>query len=139
MEWTGGCLCGAVRYRAAGAPERVAHCHCGMCRRVSGAPFITAAAFAQTTFAWTKGEPAVYRSSAEAERGFCARCGSTLSFRFFASHDWIYVFVGSLDRPQDVVPADHIFTATQLPWIHLDDSLPRFPAGRFEGSARPTD
>ena len=72
-----------------------------MCRKVSGAPFITAAAFAQTTFAWTKGEPAVYRSSAEAERGFCARCGSTLSFRLFASHDWIYVFVGSLDRPQD--------------------------------------
>ena len=41
MEWTGGCLCGAVRYRASADPLRVVSCHCGMCRRTSGAAFLT--------------------------------------------------------------------------------------------------
>ena len=33
---TGGCLCGAVRYRVAGPLRDVVACHCGQCRRSSG-------------------------------------------------------------------------------------------------------
>jgi hypothetical protein len=79
MEWAGGCLCGAVRYRASAHPRRVVSCHCGMCRRASGAAFLTFVHFPADAFAWTSAEPTRYRSSAAAERGFCALCGSTLS------------------------------------------------------------
>src|SRR5687767_12371984 len=41
----GGCLCGAVRYEAAGQPYNITHCHCTDCRRSSGAAFVTPLTF----------------------------------------------------------------------------------------------
>lgn len=132
MDWTGGCLCGAVRYRATAAPLRAVSCHCAMCRRASGAAFLTFVHFPKEAFTWTKGAPTRYRSSANAERGFCARCGSTLSFAR-PSRAEIGVCAGTLDNPQDLAPEAHVFTDHQLAWLHLDDGLPRH--GRFPPGA----
>ena len=127
MEWTGGCLCGAVRYRAGADPLRVVSCHCGMCRRASGAAFLTFVHFPVSAFAWIAGQPTRYRSSAEAERGFCAVCGSTLSMHESVLADRVQVSLGSLDRPDLVRPDDHVWTRSQLPWLKLVDDRPRFP------------
>ncbi len=127
MDWTGGCLCGAVRYRATAAPLRAVSCHCAMCRRASGAAFLTFVHFPEEAFAWTKGAPTRYRSSTKAERGFCARCGSTLSMHEAALGERVQVSLGSLDRPGDVRPDDHVWTQSQLPWLNIVDDLPRFP------------
>jgi hypothetical protein len=54
-EHTGGCLCGAVRYRAAGAPDWVAHCHCRSCRRHCGAAMLTFAGYTRDRIVWTEG------------------------------------------------------------------------------------
>lgn len=126
MEWTGGCLCGAVRYRATRDPIRAVSCHCGMCRRISGAAFLTHVHFPIAAFTWTGDEPTRYRSSAEAERGFCERCGSTLTMHETVLDDRVQVTLGSLDRPEDVRPDDHVWTESQLPWLRIDDDLPRF-------------
>lgn len=126
MEWTGGCLCGAVRYRADADPMRAVHCHCVMCRKVSGAAFLTFVHFPVGGFAWIKGEPAQYRSSADAERGFCARCGSTLSMHEEVLPDRVQVTLGSLDKPDAVKPDDHVWTESQVSWLRLVDDLPRF-------------
>jgi len=126
MEWTGGCLCGAVRYRATVDPIRAVSCHCGMCRKHSGAAFLTHVHFPVAAFTWTKGEPTIYRSSADAGRGFCARCGSTLLMHEDVLEDRVQVTLGSLDRPQDVRPDDHVWTQDQLPWLVIEDDLPRF-------------
>ena len=131
MKWTGGCLCGAIRYRSPGDPERVVHCHCGMCRRASGAAFLTLVGFAAEGFAWTRAEPTVYRSSAQAERGFCPRCGSTLTY-VLSTENWrIFASLGSLDRPEAVTPHEHCFTDERLAWLHIDDDLPRLRKGRY--------
>ena len=127
MDWTGGCLCGAVRYRATAAPLRAVSCHCAMCRRASGAAFLTFVHFPKEAFTWTEGAPTRYRSSANAERGFCARCGSTLSMHEAILDDRVQVSLGSLDRPGDVRPDDHVWTQSQLPWLNIVDGLPRFP------------
>ena len=133
MAWTGGCLCGAVRYRATADPVRAVHCHCDMCRRASGAAFLTFVLFPKDGFAWTGDEPKLYRSSAGAERGFCAQCGGTLVMHEAVLEDRVQVTLGSLDRPQDVRPDDHVWTENQVPWLRLDDGLPRFP--RFSPAA----
>lgn len=76
---TGHCLCGAVTITVAGQHDpRVGACHCRMCQRWSGGLFLcfTADASAVTV----TGEVTRYRSSAFAERAFCARCGSHLWF-----------------------------------------------------------
>ena len=125
MDWTGGCLCGAVRYRSSADPVRVVNCHCGTCRRTSGAAFMTFVHFPADAFAWTA-PPTWYRSSAAAARGFCVTCGSTLSMREAVLPDRVQVSLGSLDRPDLVRPDDHVWTSSQLPWLEVVDQLPRF-------------
>jgi len=127
MEWTGGCLCGAVRYRARVDPLRVVSCHCGTCRRASGAAFMTFVHFPVDAFEWIGAQPQRYRSSAAAERGFCAVCGSTLSMHEAVLADRVQVSLGSLDRPDLVRPDDHVWTVSQLPWLEIVDDRPRFP------------
>lgn len=128
VAMTGGCLCGTVRYCATGAPLWIAHCHCRWCQRVSGAAFLTYVGFRTEDLEWTEGEPAIYESSEGVARGFCPRCGSSLSFARPARGN-VDVCVGSLDDPGAISPLEHIFTDQKLRWLHLDDDLPRH--GRF--------
>jgi hypothetical protein len=97
-----------------------------MCRRSSGAAFMTFVHFPASAFAWISGEPRRYRSSPEAERGFCPACGSTLSMHEAVLADRVQVSLGSLDRPDLVRPHDHVWTRSQLPWLEVVDDLPRF-------------
>ncbi|MEE8275712.1 MAG: GFA family protein [Alphaproteobacteria bacterium] len=127
MEWTGGCLCGAVRYHATADPVRAVICHCGTCRKVSGAAFLSFVHFPKDAFTWTSGAPTRYRSSAYAQRGFCPQCGSTLSMHEDVLDDRVQVSLGSLDRPEAVQPDDHVWSESQLPWLVISDDLPRFP------------
>jgi len=113
----GGCLCGAVRYRATSAPVRGVICHCSMCRRHSGAPALAFVHFPAQSFTWLKGEPALYRSSKSAERGFCSTCGSTLSMHEEVLADRVLVSVGSLDEPARVHVDDHVWTQDRISWL----------------------
>lgn len=80
MTRTGGCLCGAVRYTAQLEGSGLGACHCGMCRKFTGGPFVAASA---TSVTWEQADQLrVYASSDWAERGFCATCGSSLFYRF---------------------------------------------------------
>ena len=133
MELTGGCLCGAVRYRVTGEPLSATHCHCSMCRKASGAAFVTCATYPASALTWTEGEPAVYRSSAAAERGFCARCGGALTFRLIENHGEIDVSIGSFDRPDAIVPTHHVWSSERIAWLRIDDGLPRYPRNTADG------
>lgn len=125
-SFEGGCLCGAVRYRAVSPPVRAVICHCSLCRRHSGAPALAFVHFRLADFAWVKGAPTRYRSSAFAERGFCRECGSTLTMHESVLADRVQIALGSLDRPEDIRPDDHVWTQDRLPWFVIDDDLPRF-------------
>lgn len=81
MRMTGGCLCGAVRYSVRIADADAYLCHCRMCRRATGSVSIAFKNVAQADVTWESG-PDWYRSSPFAERPFCARCGTSLGFRF---------------------------------------------------------
>ncbi|MDX1607168.1 MAG: GFA family protein, partial [Candidatus Competibacterales bacterium] len=77
--FTGGCLCGAVRYRARGPLRPVIACHCRQCRRSSG-HYVAATAALREALDLEDASGALrwYRSSTQARRGFCAQCGSSL-------------------------------------------------------------
>jgi hypothetical protein len=121
----GGCLCGAVRYELAAAPRKASCCHCSMCRRASGGAFQAYASVPRDALRWTRGEPKVYRSSPHASRGFCAECGSPLVFVYDPKPHRIAVAVGSLDKPELAAPAEHWGVESWLPWLKIDDGLPR--------------
>jgi hypothetical protein len=124
--YEGGCLCGAVRYRFSAAPAASVHCHCTMCRRASGAPVVTWVTVPRDRFAFVQGQPVTYKSSASAERRFCPRCGSQLTFRSARWPDDIDVTLGTLDRAEDFPPDHHIFVSSRLAWLHLDEALPAY-------------
>jgi hypothetical protein len=115
-DLTGGCQCGAVRYRVAVFRDGATVCHCRMCQKASGGPFMAFAPAADADFAITQGALAVFRSSAIAERGFCSACGTPLTYRGLDS-DHISVTIGSLDDPAAVAPTGQIAADAAVPWL----------------------
>jgi hypothetical protein len=83
--------------------------------------------FPAEAFSWLGGPPKRYRSSANAERGFCPQCGSTITMHESVLGDRVQVALGSLDSPELIKPDDHVWAKQQLPWLRIDDTLPRFP------------
>lgn len=128
-EQEGGCLCGAVRYRA-GELSGAGYCHCRMCQRASGAPVVAWCEAPLSAFAWTRGKPKEYRSSAKAFRLFCGECGAQLGFRPAKGTTTMELNLATLDHPEDIAPRYHIYTSTQMPWLHIADDLPRHPEER---------
>ena len=126
----GGCLCGAVRYRAFGPAYGITHCHCKTCRRASGAPFVTWAGFAIDKITFIKGEVATYASSPDVTRTFCGKCGTALTYQRADMPGSIDVTLGSMDEPETLTPEDHTWTESRLSWIVLDDQLPKYPRER---------
>jgi hypothetical protein len=112
----GGCQCGAVRYAIYGKPNSSDVCHCRMCQKALGNVFGAFANISLPDFAWTRGEPAIFRSSSVAERGFCRACGTPLSYRFLDS-DRISVTLGSLDEPARVRPGEQVGIESRVPWL----------------------
>jgi hypothetical protein len=126
---TGGCQCGAVRYELTRRPRAASICHCRMCQKAGGAPFMAfTGAVPQERFVFTRGAPATYRSSEIAERGFCAVCGTPLTYRLIGG-DRVSVTIGSLDRPAEVAPTQQIGAESVLPWFA---GLAALPASRTE-------
>ena len=125
----GGCFCGQVRYQADGAPFHATVCHCADCRRVAGAPMVAWFSVRLAGLRFTRGAPARFESSPGVVRGFCAACGTPLTYQN-AGLDEIDVALCSLDDPEALPPADHTWTDGQLSWVRLDDGLPRLRRAR---------
>jgi hypothetical protein len=121
----GGCLCGAVRYLAQGAPINVRVCHCRLCQRAIGAAF-NARVLMPVRAVALRGPIGRHPSSPDLVRGFCQRCGTTL-FSERASKGVIGLTCGSLDDPRSFQPVDHIWTASKQGWVKLNDGLPQYP------------
>lgn len=121
----GGCLCGSVRYEAAGQPYDITHCHCADCRRRSGAPFVTWASFRRSDFRFTAGQPQELRWAGRL-RSCCSHCGTPLTFMSTPDATEIDVTVCSFDEPANVTPADNTWVEDRLPWIRLADGLPTY-------------
>ena len=126
---TGGCLCGAVRYESSQLPDRSACCHCRICQKSLGAPFVHVVFFSSDAFQYTSGEPTFYKSSDILDRGFCAECGTPLIHRYSPEipnwGGWIGVTGATLDDPNEFPPNAHSGVESQLRWLKLADGLPR--------------
>jgi hypothetical protein len=63
-------------------------------------------------------------------RGFCPTCGTPLSYRHARRPEEIDLTLAALDDPAAPAPTCHIWIEHKLPWVRLDDGLPRFPRSR---------
>ena len=113
---TGGCQCGAVRYRLHEIPTEPSICHCRMCQKAFGSFFAPLAGVARDKFELTRGTLAIFHSSDPAERGFCRDCGTPLTFGDVDSPR-IAIALGSLDQPEAVPPTYQCGIEGRLSWF----------------------
>lgn len=126
----GGCQCGAVRFRAEGV-IRASICHCRMCQKATGNAFGPYAVVEKVK--WTRGEPRRFQSSNLAARGFCAECGTPLTYE---AADEICVTLGALDDPDACAPIHQLAPESAVGWFRGIETLPlRPPAQRAAGAA----
>jgi hypothetical protein len=125
---SGGCLCGAVRFRTSGTLRGVIYCHCSQCRKQTG--HYVAATQAADANITVVGEEKItwYAASPEARRGFCSVCGSLLFWKD-NSLDRISIMAGAFERPTGLAGQSHIFLADKGDYYEIDDGLPQFADG----------
>lgn len=70
-----------------------------MCQKAFGALYAPLSKARCKDFAWTRGQPSNFQSSPDVDRGFCASCGTSLTFAHKGS-DYLNISVGSLDQPE---------------------------------------
>lgn len=130
---TGGCACGAVRYRLASAPFDAGWCHCRTCQLNSGSPAMAFATVPTADFVVTAGAALIGRfaSSARGHRRFCTRCGTPLLMQADEAPATIDVAIATLDAPDAIIPGFHIFYASRIAWAPAADTqLPRHDRAR---------
>jgi hypothetical protein len=118
-RWEGGCLCGAVRFRAKGPPNWTVWCHCQSCRKHCGAPAAAFVAFDEAVVEVTKGEITKFGSSPGMLRGFCSTCGSTLTCQGGQRPGELHFHLGAMDHPEELPPMAEFFPEERLPWFHI--------------------
>jgi hypothetical protein len=130
---TGGCQCGAVRYEWVEPPEYASVCYCRMCQKASGQPFMAFTGGKREHLRFTRGQPAVFKSSSFAERGFCPACGTPLTYRIIESGN-ISVTICSFDDPEAMRPTNQDGIEGKVSWF---DMLPTLPAERTDEWLKP--
>jgi len=120
----GGCFCGAIRYELDPTGGLIVNCHCTMCRKTSGAPYVTWIIVARDRFKLVAGEPGVLRSSDHGSRRFCTQCGTPITFTTTKRPENVDVTVGSLDDPAPCAPTEDVYIEGKLEWVHGLESPP---------------
>jgi hypothetical protein len=131
---SGGCQCGAVRFVVEGAGLRTTSiCHCRMCQKAFGAFYAPLVSVGPAALTWTRGKRAMFRSSNHVQRGFCAACGTPLSYE--PDEDWPALAIGAFDHPDAIVPTIQYGTEAKLPYA---DGLPGPPERPTESTVGET-
>jgi len=118
---TGGCQCGAVRFRVNGTLGDASVCHCRMCQKAFGNFYAPLVSVRGAELTWTRGALKKFRSSNFVERGFCADCGTPLTYE---APDGIALAIGAFDLPADVVPKLQWGIEGKLPYADTIAALP---------------
>ena len=133
-EMTGGCLCGAIRYRVTQHPDKIIMCHCTDCQKASGAGASANTVVPTDSFEITKGTPKVFSKVVDSGntlmRAFCPDCGSPIYSRRANAPQMTVLKVGSLDAPVDLKVVMNIWTRSARPWMHIDPALDQYPQNR---------
>jgi hypothetical protein len=136
---TGGCLCGAVRYRYEGQPSAVGLCQCDRCQRQSGSAFLIGVVFPKEAVR-IEGTLATFEAKIDGEhnlrRHFCPSCGSAVSITLDRYPDIRSMMGGTLDDKTQIRPTFSVWCSNAQPWLRLPDGIDCFanyPEGTFGG------
>lgn len=121
---TGGCQCGAIRFRLEGTPSQSSICHCRMCQKAFGGYYAPLVSSRGTKFEWTRGTPRYFQSSNHVRRAFCDNCGTPLTYEAL---DGLSLAAGAFDDPSSLPPTLQFGTEAKLPFVDHLQALPGHP------------
>ena len=129
-KYTAQCACGAVKFAFDKDPDFIAICHCRDCKKASGGEAAVFFGVPEDDFTLLSGKPKGHHYVAESgkglDRNFCPDCGARLFTSNLESFPGLlFVTLGSLDRPELIVPRLEMFTKRRLHWASPLD-LPQF-------------
>jgi hypothetical protein len=119
--YTGGCQCGAVRFHVEGALGDASVCHCRMCQKASGNFYLPLVSVRGAKLTWTRGEPKRFQSSNHGYRGFCADCGTPLTYE---APDGVALTIAAFDDPAEIAPRIQWGVEAKLPYVDMVHDLP---------------
>ena len=128
MSLSGGCQCGAVRFRVDGDPARASICHCRMCQKAFAGPFGALVTVEVANLTWTRGAPTNFQSSDWVKRGFCVDCGTQLTFDYSSNKIDLAIF--AFDDPSAVTPVVQLAVRGAVERT-ISDQLPEIFSTRF--------
>jgi hypothetical protein len=148
----GGCQCGAVRYRVSAVTDTSHICHCRMCQKAVGNFFAALIGIPREAFEWTRGQPALFKSSDPVTRGFCGDCGTPLLYDYAGSKH-LNLSTGSLDNSAQFPPLVQFGKEARMPWFSdlcnlvdggtteetMADYIPTIKASNHQHPDRDTD
>ena len=126
--YTGGCLCGAVRFEIHGGIRNIVECHCSRCRKAQGSAFAANGIVEAGDFVITRGEDKLtgYESSPGQVKYFCKTCGSPIVSRNAANAGQVRVRLGTIESDIVERPMAHIFVSSRANWDEISDDLPQY-------------
>jgi hypothetical protein len=128
IPFTGGCMCGTIRYQCSAEPMIMGNCHCRDCQQMTGTAYAAAILVLRDAVAISgdvKYYNAIGNSGAMVGRGFCPNCGSRL-FSKPPNPELMGILAGSLDDPSEFQPEMDFYTASAQPWDYMNPDLPKF-------------
>ena len=129
----GSCLCGAVRLAISAPLDYAEYCHCGTCRRATGAPLMAWACVRNDAVEIEGDALKRFASSPAVERGFCGQCGTALTFWDRDHPETLYIAVACLEEVEACAPTFHIWRSDRLSWIDDRENLPRYLRFKRDG------
>lgn len=125
--YTGGCQCGAVRFRVEGAMGSASICHCRMCQKAFGNFYAPLVSMREARLEWTRNEPKRFQSSNHVKRGFCPECGTPLTYE---APDGVALAIGAFDAPEEIEPTIQWGIEKRLPYVDELANLPGYKTER---------
>jgi hypothetical protein len=128
-RYTGGCLCGSLRYEAVGEPLNAGHCYCTDCRKASGSGFVPFMGFRSSAVRFsgsTRKFTSKAASGTDAVRNFCPVCNSLVFGGEVGKDREFTIYAGSLDDPSSFHPTIAIFTRNRPNWAVIPPGLTNF-------------
>ncbi|WP_377295621.1 GFA family protein [Rhizobium sp. SGZ-381] len=123
-SYSGGCQCGAIRFRVSGPLRDASICHCRMCQKAFGGYYAPLVSVRGTDFEWTRGTRKIFRSSNVVSRGFCGDCGTPLTYE---APDGVAVAAGAFDDPAAFPPTTQFGIECKIAFVDHLHALPGHP------------
>lgn len=124
---SGRCLCGAVTWTTTADVIWAGHCHCESCRRATASPMTSFFGVSRDAVVWTGQLGEVKTSQGRVSRRFCTGCGTQMSYQYVGWPDETHLYAGTMDDPTLFEPQAHFHYAERLPWLTVQDDLPKHP------------